>query len=54
MMKVVTCNGKQFAIINGQRVWLETPPPDVLADIRYDQHRAANWQRMSSVTEELQ
>jgi hypothetical protein len=50
MLKQVTCNGLPFAIINGRRVWLTTPPPDVLADIHYDQKRAANWQRMFPIT----
>jgi hypothetical protein len=46
MPKQVTCNGLPFAIINGQRVWLTTPPPEVLADIHYDQARAKAWPKL--------
>jgi len=38
-MKRVTCNGRQCTIVDGQRVWLETPPGDALADIHYDQQQ---------------
>jgi hypothetical protein len=50
MLREVTCDGLPFAIINGQRVWLATPPPDVLADIHYDQHRAQAWKRLFPIT----
>jgi hypothetical protein len=47
MPKQVICNGKLFNIDSqGRRVWLETPPGEVLTDIHYDQKRAELWPKL--------
>jgi hypothetical protein len=29
----INASGRQFLVVNGRRVWLETPPADVLPDL---------------------
>jgi hypothetical protein len=31
----INASGRQFLVINGRRVWLETPPANVLPDLSW-------------------